>query len=115
MWEFGEIRKLAIGKLSQLIIDAVERVVIARDYHIVEWLIPSINVLAQRKEPMGVLDVSCLGWDYVLKIAEVRESFSAGVLQSDYCKDCRRFGFQHVSRENHKFEHVIRRVFKKDL
>jgi hypothetical protein len=117
MWEFGEIRKLAIRRLSQLTIDAVEKVVIARDYHIAEWLIPSINVLAQRKKPMGVLDVNRLGWDYVLKIGEVRESFSAGANCNGYCRYCSNYdplGGGSVSRENHNFMDVIQRVFEMD-
>jgi len=118
MWEFDEIRKLAIRKMSALDIDTVEKVVIARDYQVGEWLVPTINTLAQREQPLGVQDVNRLGWDYVLKVAEVRESLSSpNSGGSTYCRYCHTYGIGHggVDRMGHDFTEVIRRVFEKDL
>jgi hypothetical protein len=44
MQEFGEIGKLAIQKTTQLT-GTVDRVLIARDYHVAEWLAPAISSL----------------------------------------------------------------------
>jgi len=114
MWEFGEIRKLAIRKMSQLTIDTVEKIVMARDYHVVEWLVPAINSIARRDEPMTLQDVNRLGWDYVLKIAQVRESFTMGK-NVGYCRYCDNYIHGGGPRGEHDFAAIIQRVFEKEL
>jgi hypothetical protein len=105
--------------MSQLTIDTIDKIVIARDYHVSEWLIPTLNDLARREQPIRLQDANRLGWDYALRIAEVRESFSSGPNASgDYCRYCENYmpSSQAVcSRENYDFTTVIGRVFARDL
>jgi len=118
MWEFTEIRGLAIQKMSQLAIENFDKIIIAKDYHVTDWLIRGLNVLAQREEPMGAEDVRRLGWDYIFKLAEVRESFSSGC---QHCNSTLRHTFASPpipgagTRVVHDFTKVIKRVFLEEL
>ena len=73
MWELENVRKLSIRRMSELGVDSVTKISLAIDYHIEEWLLPALNSLVQRAEPMGVGDATRLGIDYTLKIAAIRE------------------------------------------
>lgn len=77
MWNFEVVRNLAIQSMSELPIDAVEKAALAREYEIDEWLLPALNELAQREEPIGVEEALRLGMEQALRIAAVRESFIA--------------------------------------
>jgi len=119
MWQFGELRRLAIRKMSQLTMDTVEAIFIAREYQVTEWLLPCLHSLAQRKEPLGLRDVNRLGLDYVLKMAEVRESFAVCPFQAharcSYCHNTLGGYNGHHTRQEHHFWDVIKRVFALDL
>ncbi|KIJ63369.1 hypothetical protein HYDPIDRAFT_65515, partial [Hydnomerulius pinastri MD-312] len=73
LWEFEGIRRAAIGALPKCPITPVDKLVLAREYNIKEWLLPAINELVQRPNPIGVEDVARLGLDFALKILAVRE------------------------------------------
>jgi hypothetical protein len=77
MWSFEDLRDLAIQNMAQLSIDPVERAALASEYNIDEWLLPALNELAQREEPIGIEEANRLGWETALQIAAVRESFIA--------------------------------------
>jgi hypothetical protein len=53
--------------------DSVIKIKLAIDYHVEEWLLPALNSLVQRAEPMDIDDANRLGVDYTLKIAAIRE------------------------------------------
>ncbi|TFK74681.1 hypothetical protein BDN72DRAFT_743787, partial [Pluteus cervinus] len=73
MWEFSRVRDLAIANLPPLL-DPIEQVVISKEYHIKEWLVPALNELAKRKEPISFEEGSRIGFDIALKLAAIRES-----------------------------------------
>ena len=51
MWAFQAIRQAAVLNLAtQLQADPIEKINLAQAYSIREWLVPTLNVLAQRKE-----------------------------------------------------------------
>lgn len=77
MWNFEDLRDLAIQTMSHLPLDPVERAALASEYNIDEWLLPALNELAQREEPIGIKEANRLGWETALQIAAVRESFIA--------------------------------------
>ena len=77
MWSFDLLRDLAIKNMSQLSINPVERAALASEFSINEWLLPALNDLAQREEPIGIEEARRLGWETALQIAAVRESFVA--------------------------------------
>ncbi|KAF9243217.1 hypothetical protein BU15DRAFT_43324, partial [Melanogaster broomeanus] len=78
MWQFDEIYKVAIWGMSYKSVgkSAVEKVALAFQYDIKPWLLPGLNELAQRDEPIGLKDVELLGLDVALKVAAVRESLA---------------------------------------
>ncbi|KIJ63372.1 hypothetical protein HYDPIDRAFT_29621 [Hydnomerulius pinastri MD-312] len=73
LWDFDGVRKTAINALAVLPLSPVDKIVLATEYHIQDWLVPAINAMAQRPEPIGLEDVNRLGLDFALKIASVRE------------------------------------------
>ncbi|KZP28467.1 hypothetical protein FIBSPDRAFT_779866 [Athelia psychrophila] len=85
MWGFESLRDLAISTLSNLFsvpsftsdLDPVERACLARDYDVDEWLVPALNALAQREDPLSVQEGMRLGWELAMQVANVRESFVA--------------------------------------
>lgn len=74
LWEFKELREAAVKHLWGALHDnPVDRVVLATQYSITPWLLPSLNELAQRAEPMGVEEANLLGMETAFAIASVRE------------------------------------------
>ena len=51
-----------------------EKVKLAIQYDIQPWLLPGVNELAQRKQPLGQDDLALLGPELALKVAAIRES-----------------------------------------
>jgi len=86
MWQFQQIRTMALENLPYLFIEKspVEKVALAFKYDIKQWLVPGINQMAQRSEPINVEDVQLLGLEVALKIAAVRESLVFEPPQSLY-------------------------------
>ena len=78
MWECDAIHKYAIRNMPYERVGKtlVEKVGLAVRYDIQPWLLPGVNELAQRKEPLGNDDLVHLGPELVLKVAAVRESLS---------------------------------------
>lgn len=78
MWNFEGLRSLAIQSMSGLPDnDAVEKAALAGEYQIDEWLLPALNELAQREEPISIEEARRLGWEVALQLSAVRESFIA--------------------------------------
>jgi len=75
MWNFEGLRDLAVKSMSRLPIDPVEKTALAMEYDIDGWLLPAINELAQREDPIGIEEARRLGLEVAMKIAAVRESF----------------------------------------
>jgi len=120
MWEFKEIRDLAIKKLSDLDIQAVEKVRLARTCHVGRWMLPALNDLARREKAMGIEEVKKLGVDYVLKIAAVREGLPVPASSDHRCycttcqsTPCRLANF--ATRQTYDFTSVIRTTFREEL
>jgi hypothetical protein len=112
MWSFEYIRVLAIDALDSVTMDSLERADLAIRYNILEWLVPSLNALAQREKPLGQDDVNRLGLDTVLKMAEVREGLNRGETKCKFCfKPIQGIIAPH-SRQSFDFTERIREVFR---
>jgi hypothetical protein len=105
IWGFHAVRDQAIARLSSLAVEPIEKIILAKQYRVVQWLVPHLNALAQRDKPLSLDEgkrvASVLGWALVMKIAEVRESSlyglqanvsicacgmtPTGIRQSQYC------------------------------
>ncbi|KAH7928706.1 hypothetical protein BV22DRAFT_1082490, partial [Leucogyrophana mollusca] len=73
MWDLEIAKQLAIDHLGPAAIDPVDRICLATDCNVRQWLLPAFNDLAKRKEPIGINDVDKLGIDLALKVAAIRE------------------------------------------
>ncbi|KAI6004925.1 hypothetical protein EDD15DRAFT_2359836 [Pisolithus albus] len=72
-WNFGRLRQAAIDALIECGIGAVDRVILSQRYHIPNWLLPALNELAKRPEPITLEEAKRMGIDTALKLASVRE------------------------------------------
>ncbi|KAL4068137.1 hypothetical protein J3A83DRAFT_3816543 [Scleroderma citrinum] len=78
MWEFHAPRIAAIIHIDSLdnMIDPIDKVVLAMQYDIKEWLLPALLKLAQRAESINIEEGRRMGFETALKLASVREKFS---------------------------------------
>lgn len=76
LWQFDKLYERATEQLpyDKVPKSAVEKVALAFDYDLREWLVPGLNDLARRPEPMTKKDVELLGIECALKVAAVRET-----------------------------------------
>ena len=65
----ASIRKLR----KQLDGDPIERILLAKEYGIKDWLLGAYDQLISRKEPLTLEEASALGSDCTLKIMHARE------------------------------------------
>ncbi|KAI5993882.1 hypothetical protein EDD15DRAFT_2166702 [Pisolithus albus] len=72
-WNFERLRQAAIDALIESGIGAVDRVVLSQRYYIKNWLLPALNDLARRPEPITLEEANQMGIDIALKLASVRE------------------------------------------
>ncbi|EGN92771.1 hypothetical protein SERLA73DRAFT_190626 [Serpula lacrymans var. lacrymans S7.3] len=80
LWAFDAMRERAINVMSTIAIPCAMKASLAINYNVDKWLLPALNDLAKRKEPISIEDVELLGVQVALKMAAVRESVKA----SDY-------------------------------
>lgn len=78
MWEFDDVHKSSVKMVPYHSVkkSPVEKVALAFQHSIKEWLVPGLDELAKRPEPIGIKDVDLLGLDVALKVAAVRESLA---------------------------------------
>lgn len=75
MWSFTRVQEFAIQQMEPMLATKpLDKVALAQDYGVTEWLVPALLQLARREEPIGLEDVRKLGLDTALKLADVRES-----------------------------------------
>ncbi|KAI6037789.1 hypothetical protein EDC04DRAFT_3091086 [Pisolithus marmoratus] len=88
-WGFEEVRTAAIDALMVSGVSTIDRLVLGRKYDISsrEWLLPALNELAQRAEPIGFEEASRMGFDTALKLAAVRERLALSKPQGYYDLD----------------------------
>ncbi|KAI6017442.1 hypothetical protein EDC04DRAFT_2902623 [Pisolithus marmoratus] len=72
-WGFEKLRQASIEALVESGIGALDRVVLSQQYHIKNWLLPALNELAKRPEPITLEEAKRMGIDIALKLASVRE------------------------------------------
>ncbi|KAH7912424.1 hypothetical protein BJ138DRAFT_1004506 [Hygrophoropsis aurantiaca] len=72
-WGFKSARKQAIESLGAMKVDPVDKLSLSEKYDVDEWLLPALEKLANRREPIGVKDAEKLGVTLALKVAALRE------------------------------------------
>jgi hypothetical protein len=73
------VRETAIKHLSQSKEpDLIEKLILARRFHIDSWLVDTLNQIAKCEPPLSTVDaerlVPVVGFEYFMKIVQVRES-----------------------------------------
>lgn len=113
MWEYAALRAIAISKLTSLLNNNNEDVLVrwlclAREYGVQQWVFPALHALARRAQAIRLEEMEPLGIATVIKLAEIRESY----VPSSY-----NTGYHSVSssRMLHNFSSIIRRLFSQEL
>jgi hypothetical protein len=85
MWQFKNIRTIAINTIGNVSMDLVDKIVIARKFDVSAWLVPALNQLVQREKSIDFLEGNKLGMDWVLKVAELRDGDIRAVRTCQHC------------------------------
>lgn len=76
MWEFDDIRTLAISQLSAQI-DLVTQIVLGRRYDHLQWVFSGFEGLVKRKEAISVPEAEQLGLSTSIRLVKIREEGAA--------------------------------------
>jgi len=120
MWEFDDVHKSSVKMVAYHSVkkSPVEKVALAFQHDIKGWLVPGLDELAKRPEPIGIKDVDLLGLDVAMKVAAVRESLTLGTKPPSALKQrrgepasaCLLSGPRDVSTVD--FTHTVKRIFQ---
>lgn len=72
-WEYLHIRDLAVAHLSEIKVDAVKRIVLAKTYSVDDWLLLGYMELAKRVSPIDMDEASRIGLESTLRLYQARE------------------------------------------
>ncbi|KAK0226452.1 hypothetical protein IW262DRAFT_1248905, partial [Armillaria fumosa] len=75
LWAMKRVREYAVEKVTEMLnsIDAVERVILAREYSVEGWLHSGYMTLATRNPVVSTEDARLIGWESALLLEHVRE------------------------------------------
>jgi hypothetical protein len=75
MWQMTSLRKIAINQMDELFTssDASERLIIAEEFDVSEWILTALTQLICRGEPVSMVDAENIGIERALKVAACRE------------------------------------------
>ena len=94
MWEFDGPRNAAVHYLDSLEppIDPIDKVCLAMQYEVKDWLLPALLKLAQRPESISIDEGRKIGFENTVKLASVREKVKWNeTASSSYCHYCSRY------------------------
>ncbi|KAL1659802.1 hypothetical protein GGF50DRAFT_119528 [Schizophyllum commune] len=78
LWDFVDIRRVAIKELGALEMDPVHKIVIQMRHDIKrEWSFGAFDTLCRRSEPLDIGEGERLGVEVLAKVAATREKLSA--------------------------------------
>ncbi|KAF8161464.1 hypothetical protein B0H34DRAFT_701034 [Crassisporium funariophilum] len=103
MWEFKEARKKSVAKLTQLIKsrNVAENILLAKKYHVEQWLRDGYIRLVTQKEPLEIDELcsSMLDLLTIARLLSIREKVyarSSGVDSNDGSYHCNHCGAKHA-------------------
>jgi hypothetical protein len=94
IWGFHAVREKAVQGLSLLSLEPIDKLILAKKYHVDAWLVPVLQVLARREESLSLDEARRLtkvvGWEFVVHLGRVRETYSttSGVRHCDLGWNC---------------------------
>jgi hypothetical protein len=77
MWDFFDIRKLAIEELSANKINPITKILLARQYTARALLFAGYDELVNSTELISVAEAERLGWDTAIRIFNIRQKYSS--------------------------------------
>ena len=100
MWEFVDIRKLAIIELSKDDkMGLFEKVECGRNFDVKEWLLDGYVGLLKRAETITDEEAKRLGWQTAVKLLRLRERVNRRELANgEACRDCNQTGLRQSGR-----------------
>ncbi|KAI6015576.1 hypothetical protein EDC04DRAFT_643609 [Pisolithus marmoratus] len=102
MWQMEDLHTLALRNLKYPAgwKSAAEKLALALELEIKDWIIHGVNELARRPEPISIEDSQILGLETALKVAAVRESLAAdGSRLVAGCRNAANVDFTHIIKE----------------
>ncbi|KAG5641738.1 hypothetical protein DXG03_004310 [Asterophora parasitica] len=78
MWEMEKIRELAIDKLTSIRMIPVEKIVLAKEYHVPQWLRSGYQELVDRGEMPTTEEARKISFESATGIFQIRESTMRG-------------------------------------
>jgi hypothetical protein len=122
MWDFRAIKEKAIDQVfHQITLDPLTKLLLAKDYELVNELLSSLNHFTQQRL-VTVEDANVLGLDYFLKILEVQECIDPASkrikcsqchnIQNDYYVQ---FPVDRTFRRNYDFTTLLQLVFQDEM
>ncbi|KAI6146765.1 hypothetical protein BKA82DRAFT_145948 [Pisolithus tinctorius] len=86
MWEFVGLRNAVIQHLDipSELVDPIDKVVLALQYNIREWLLPAFLALAQRPALISIEEGRRIGFENALKLASVREKLRLEMVVEEF-------------------------------
>lgn len=92
MWDFPEVRNHLLPLVKDSL-GCVDRIVLARELGMSEWLAPAFLELCQREELPTREEATKLGMDSILMLSRLREQFrpspsGPGLGTGNYCSGC---------------------------
>jgi hypothetical protein len=73
MWDFFEVRKLAIKKLLKMKMNPISRILVARRYMVQVLLFTGYDDLAKDSGPISIAEAKLLGWETAIRIFNIRQ------------------------------------------
>lgn len=119
LWNFRDIRQLAISRLSDLTgskaLTATEKITLAKAYKVSRWLLQGYHDLSRRTQVISVDEARTLGIETTVLLHHVREQIA-----STFCSPSTHAGREFFNvyvnrREEQNFESMVRKTFKEEL
>jgi hypothetical protein len=123
LWRFKELRTKALNRLSQIQIDPVDKVILARDYGVEGWLVEGYTELVKRDEGLSSEARRRLGYETALQLYVKREdTYKRGLEKTqrtsrnyNYPIAMQPYSNNTTSREFDDLETEIRSMFHEEL
>ncbi|KAG6897009.1 hypothetical protein C0992_004720 [Termitomyces sp. T32_za158] len=96
MWEMCKIRSHCIDKLTNMAMSAVERAVLAKKFHVPQWLRTAYTELVDQGQTLSISDSSSIGYRSAVGVFQLREQ-----------RHRRSYGYYHYPEQNVTLESVF--------
>lgn len=104
MWGFTDIRERAIQELSSVKMNAVDQILLAKEYKVPSWLIAGYHELVRRIPTLSLDEAQKLGLETSILLCHIREEIAATGHK-----------YRHCRREDRDFTDIVRRVSEDEI